>query len=141
MFSTNQAAKALCLNPISVRRYRLRRGMGTEALPGRLAWSFAEMEEIRRIQAKRWGLPQWNLTFQVKQLDGTMRKGAMLMWAATIPVAESKGEAWFWDALLKEQPEKWGTPVEFKVLDAKWVDSEPQELRSDTNNSGAFLID
>jgi len=111
-FTTSQASKALCITPESLRKYRERRGLGHEITPGHTGWTFEDLENMRRFSGRRQN--QYKIKFDVKQLDGTLLPGRMIIWADYPEVAKSKAGAWFWNAMLKTS-QKWGIPVKFTV--------------------------
>lgn len=111
MFSSAQAAKALCVEPATMRSYRLRYDMGEEIFPMRTGWTMAELERLRRSDKQ----PKWKIRFSVHQLSGNPIKGQMIVWAPAETVARSKSSAWFWEAMLKEEPKKWGIPTKMEI--------------------------
>ncbi len=116
MFSTAQAAKALCITPATMRKHRQHKGLGTETSPGRVSWKISELEEIRRGQGSHMAHTMYRVKFLVHQLNSQAIQGNMNIWAPGRTVAESKAESWFWEALLKDQPQKWGIPTRFQIL-------------------------
>lgn len=113
-FTTQQAGKALCLTPNNMRKYRFNHGLGKPMGAGNLViWTLEELKEIQRLQGTRWTLPRWEIKFLIPQLEGADIAGSMNIWAEDDTIAKSKAMAWFWNALLKEEPGKWGVPVSF----------------------------
>lgn len=120
MFTTEQAGKALCLTPNNMRKYRFNHNIGKPLGAGNLVqWSIEDLRHIQEIQGRRWNLPKWDVRFQVVQLDGDTVDGTMRIWAKDMDIVRSKVRAWFWHALLKEEPSDWGTPAGFDILSAK----------------------
>lgn len=113
IFSTAQAAKALCVAPATMRNHRKKKGIGSEIMPGRTGWNFDELESLRRDQGRR--LPQWLIRFTVSQLRGARITGSMVIWAPTESLAKAKASTWFWNAELKANPKRYGVPVLFTV--------------------------
>ena len=118
-FTTEQAGKALCLTPNNMRKYRHNHKMGAPMGAGNLViWTIDELRKIQELQGARWKLPKWSIAFSVPQLDDDSVSGSMRIWAIDKTTARSKATAWFWNALLKEEPAKWGVPVGFNVSSA-----------------------
>ncbi len=113
MFTTAQAAKALCVAPTTLRNQRARKGLGREISPGRTGWTFEELEQLRRPQ----NTPRWDIRFEVTQLDGPPRKGSIMIWAPSEETAKSRAESWFWNAVFFEEPGNWGIPLKYSVLE------------------------
>lgn len=112
-FTTPQASKALCITPEALRKHRERRGFGHEIVPGKTGWTFDDLESIRRLSGRRD--KRYSIKFDAKQMDGTLIPGRMIIWADYPEVAKSKADAWFWNALLKNNASKWGIPVKFSI--------------------------
>lgn len=119
IFTTQQACKALLSTPEALRKIRERRGLGHVIVPGRTGWTFADLETVRRLQG-RWQ-SQYRVKFEVSQLKGKRIPGSLSVWADNETMAESKAKAFFWNAEVKEHPEKWGIPVLMEIKTVKAV--------------------
>ena len=111
-YTTTQAAMALCLSPATLRKHREIKKMGHEILPGRVLFSLAEMEQLRRPERT----PRWIVKWRLSTLEGPPdRVGAMMVWARDKEQAETKAQAWFWNVLLRESPNQYGTPINWRA--------------------------
>jgi hypothetical protein len=93
-------------------------------------WTMDDLNEIARRQADRWNLPKWDVVISVEQLDGPPIVDTINVWAVDEEIMKSKASAWFWNALLKEYPEKWGTPAGLEILGGS-IAKETPEIEQD----------
>lgn len=139
-FTTKQAGRALCLTPNNMRKYRFNHDLGEEmGIGNAVSWSINDLRAIQEIQGERWNLPKWEIKFRAAQLDEDPIEGTMRIWAEDETTARSKARAWFWEALLKEEPGKWGVAVGFEVWFARRF--ENHQIPESTDPGGIITFD
>ena len=141
-FTTKQAGRALCLTPNNMRKYRFNHDLGEEmGLGNMVSWALNDLRTIQEIKGDRWNLPTWEIKFRAAQLEGDPIEGTMRIWAEDEETAKAKARAWFWEALLKEEPGRWGVAVGFEVWHAKTFEVKQLPEKEDEDGIITFIND